>query len=352
MAEAQRLDRNMDARDVVDGVRWIPAGAACRLDGRAWSDAAPYARLPDRARALVRDEVWQLSRNAAGLSLSFTTDSPQLSVRWRLTGSELALPNMPATGVSGVDLYERVTDRWRWMSIGRWPTFPVSQAQLYSGLERRPRALRLYLPLYNSVDQVEIGIVPDASIAPAAIEPARPICCYGTSIVQGGCASRPGLAYPAILSRRLDLPVLNLGFSGNARMEPALAALLCELDPCAYLLDALPNMDAAMIDACFVPFVSALRAARPRTPIVLAGHLVTTNAWFDPASARRGSEIEATFRRAVERLRVAGVEGLHLIEGPALLGVDGEDTVDGVHPNDLGFLRMAEAIAPTLCRIL
>ena len=135
------------------------------------------------------------------------------------------------------------------------------------------REYLLYLPLYNGVSSVEIGLPKCSALAKAPPRPEgyeRPIVVYGTSITQGGCDSRPGMVHTAILGRRLDRPVVNLGFSGNGKMEPELAALLAELDPAAYVIDCLPNMTAEEVGARVEPFVRALRAARPGTPIVLA----------------------------------------------------------------------------------
>src|ERR1017187_7975974 len=133
------------------------------------------------------------------------------------------------------------------------------------------REYLLYLPLYNGVEEVKIGVPPEAKFESALPRPAglKPIVFYGTSIVQGGCASRPGMAYPAILGRRLDRPQINLGFSGNAWSEPEVAQLLAELDPAAYVLDPLPNMKEEWVVPRLARFVEILRGAHPKTPIVL-----------------------------------------------------------------------------------
>src|SRR5205085_2015483 len=135
------------------------------------------------------------------------------------------------------------------------------------------REFLLYLPLYNGVSSVEIGIAKGSTLAKGPARPPerqKPIVFYGTSITQGGCASRPGMVHTAILGRRLDRPVINLGFSGSGRMEPAMATLLAELDPAVYVLDCLPNMSAAEVAERMEPFVRTLRKAHPRTPIVMA----------------------------------------------------------------------------------
>jgi lysophospholipase L1-like esterase len=214
------------------------------------------------------------------------------------------------------------------------------------------REFLLYLPLYNGIKALELGIPGSAHLEPAPVRPQKPIVFYGTSILQGGCASRPGMAYPAIIGRHLDWPTLNLGFSGNAISEPEVAQLLAELDPAAYVLDAVPNMTTAQVTNRIEPFVQALRQAHPKTPIVLVEEEIYTNAKFVQFQHERYLRNNAALKAAYARLRKAGVKNLYYIPADHLLGDDGEATVDGVHPTDLGFLRMAETIGPVLGGIL
>jgi len=193
-----------------------------------------------------------------------------------------------------------------------------------------------------------------AAIAAAAAFPAsvrKPIVLYGTSITQGGCASRPGMAYPAILRRRLDRPVINLGFSGNGRLDAAVGDLLAELDAAVFVLDCVPNMTAELVTERTEPFVRALRAARPATPIVLVDNVAYPAGAILPASRELVRGKNDALRATFERLTAEGVTGLHHVAGGPLLGTDGEATVDGTHPTDLGFLRMADALEPLLRRL-
>lgn len=171
---------------------------------------------------------------------------------------------------------------------------------------------------------------------------------YGTSIVHGGCASRPGMAYPAILGRRLDRSVVNLGFSGNGPLDPELGVLLAELDASVYVLDCAPNMNPALITERTEPFVKALRKARPDTPIVVVENIQYQAGAFLPASRQSYIDKNNALRAAYEKLKADGMTGLYYVACDALLGNDGEATVDGTHPNDLGFMRMADALEPAL----
>ena len=260
-----KLDRNLAAQDQGADLSWHDA-ARLGLEGKGWSDTEkPYHRLPARVRRVVPENVWTLGRHSAGLCLRFVSNAPKIGARWTVSSSNIAMPHMAATGVSGLDLYVHDSEVWRWTGGGR-PTGVTSQAILAKGIPAGDHEYLLYLPLYNGVETLEIGVPADATLAPAPPRPAdhaKPIVFYGTSITQGGCASRPGMAHTAILGRKLNRPVINLGFSGNGKMEPALEVLLAELDPSVYVLDCVPNMTPAMVSERVVPFVTALRCAKP-----------------------------------------------------------------------------------------
>lgn len=326
------------------------------VEGQGWKETkAPYDRLPAKAEAVVRAPVWSLSRNSAGLCVRFETDATAIHGRWTLTSNQLALPHMPATAVSGLDLYAKADDvKWRWVGVGR-PTQTINTGPLVAGISGTRREFLLYLPLYNGVSSVEIGIPMGASLAKAPQRDktqSRPIMFYGTSITQGGCASRAGMVHTAILGRRLNRPVINLGFSGNGKMEPELAELLAELDPAVYVLDCLPNLDGKETAERVEPFVRRLRRSRPDTPILLVEDRVYDDAHLVTGRKQRNDENHASLRKAFENLKSEGVAGVHYLAGDDLLGHDNEATVDGSHPTDLGFVRMADvfekAIAPLL----
>jgi hypothetical protein len=353
--DIRELDRNFAALPVEDGLRWIDA-RLLTLEGRAWAEVGhPLDRLPQRAQGVVRDAVWQLSRHSAGLAVRFVTDATRLAARWTLRSEATPWPHMTTTAANGLDLYARLDGRWRWAAPGLTVGQRQNTATLLAELPPGRREMMLYLPLYNGVDTLAIGVPPEAVMTPGPARPARrrrPLCFYGTSVVQGGCASRPGLAYPAILGRRLDRPAINLGFSGNAQMEPELAALLAELDPCAYVLDAVPNVNLAMTWDRVEPFVRTLRRARPATPIVLVESIVYQNAPFRPRHLRPWIDKNAVLWATYERLAAAGVPGLSYVPSHDLLGDDGEATIDSVHLTDLGFMRLSDRLEPVLRRLV
>lgn len=319
------------------------------VEGRGWSEVERYYdRLPARAEGRVRDAVWNLAHHSAGMATRFATDASEIWVDYELWSDRLALPHMPATGVSGLDLY--VLDNsgeWRWLSVVR-PTEQRIKEKLITGLEPKHRTYMLYLPLYNGVESLKIGVGKNASFVPIPPRSERPMVFYGTSITHGACASRPGMPHPAILGRRLDCPVINLGFSGNGLMEPEVGALLAELDPAVYILDCLPNMTSRDVAERAEPFVVQLRKAHPDTPIVLVEDRTYANAAFVPDKLARNLGSREELRKAHRRLLESGVRGLFYLEGSKLLGIDREDTVDSSHPSDLGFMRMSNVFEPVL----
>lgn len=325
------------------------------VEGKGWDDAdAPYHRFPAKAKGVVRDAVWGLSTHSAGLCVRFVTDADQIAVRWTVVSKKLAMAHMPATGVSGIDLYVNDEGTWRWIGNAR-PKEQSNESVLAKGIPDGTHEYLLYLPLYNGTKSLEVGVPVDAVLAKAPARPpekARPIVFYGTSIVQGGCASRPGMAHTSILGRRLDHLTINLGFSGNGKLEPEIGALLAELDAAAYVLDCLPNMDPALVTERAEPFMKALREARPGVPIVLVENIAYQAGYFLPETRASYEDKNKALHEAYERLVADGVTGLHYVPGARLLGNDGEATVDGTHATDLGFQRFADALEPVLRVIL
>lgn len=300
------------------------------VEGRGWSDTKEfYDRLPVKAEGVVRGPVWGLSRHSAGMCVRFVTDAASISARWTLRNSSLAMPHMPATGVSGLDLYARNDQgAWRWLSVGVPSEFPTNKQSLASGLPAGKREYLLYLPLYNGVEAVQVGIPSSATLyqAPRRAEGSKPIV--------------------------LERETINLGFSGNGKMEPEVAALLAEIDAGTYVIDCLPNMTADEVTQRVEPLVATIRQAHPQVPIVLVEDRTYSNAPFLASAKERNVTSRAALRAAYERMLAAEVEGLHYVEGEMLLGDDDEGTVDGSHPTDLGFLRMAQSMRPVLEKAL
>ncbi len=322
------------------------------VEGQAWSDLeSPYNRLPRKAKGAVRQRIWELAGDTSGLCVRFTTNAQEIRARWSLRSDSLAMQHMPATGVSGLDLYVKTEGgRWHWLGTGV-PESQTTTAKIAEGLSAGERDYLLYLPLYNGVTSLEIGIPKSASLRKTEPRPAataKPIVFYGTSITQGGCASRPGMTYAAILGRRFDRPIVNLGFSSNGTMDLELAALITEIDAAAIVVDCVPNMTPEMVAQRTPPFVKRVRETRPTTPILLVEDRTFADAFLVPAKQTQHSAARSALRAAYESLVAGGDQNIGYLPGDKLLADDGEDTVDGSHVTDLGFVHLSNAMRPAL----
>jgi hypothetical protein len=326
------------------------------IEGLGFTDVkSPYDRLPGRAEGVVRQAVWDLSRDSAGVLVRFAANTPMLRARWTLNKTRLAGVNMTAIGASGLDLYTKTgPGAWRWLGVGRPTNVPTTEDVLANGLPKGDREYMLYLPLFNGVTSLEIGVPKGTVLNPGSARPAgrKPIVFYGTSITHGASASRAGMTHVAILGRVFDRPVINLGFSGNGRMELEVTKYVAELDASVFVLDCLPNMSAKDVEERAEACVKLLRTAHPSTPILLVEDRNYPDGFLIPTRRERNESNHAALRTVYERLQQAKVGNLHYLKADDLLGDDGEGTTDGSHPSDLGFVRQAKAFEKPLRKIL
>ena len=323
------------------------------VEGKGWSETKKFFdRLPAKAEGFVRDQVWNLSRDSAGMCFRFVSDSPNIYVRYELSRESLSMTHMAATGHSGVDLYAQDG-----MGIDRWvavvrPGKQKMDTTLAKDLAPGSRRYTLYLPLRNGVESLEIGVVRGQSFTALSPRNEKPIVFYGTSIMHGACASRPGMAFPSILGRRLRRPIINLGFAGNGRMEIEVGSLLVELNPCVFVIDCLPNMNESTVSQRAVPLVKKIRETHEKTPILLVEDRSFTSTRFFPARKQRHQKNRIALKNAFKELQNLGVKNIFYLDGDNLLGQDGEAATDGSHPSDLGMVRYADAYEPALRAIL
>jgi hypothetical protein len=325
------------------------------VEGRAFADEPRerwFDRLPAAAQATVTEKVWDLGRYTAGMMARFKTDASEIWVDYALSKAELAGSNMTRIGASGLDLYARNNEgEWRWAGVAQPNTQTVRQ-RIVTTLAPAYREFSLYLPLYNGVERLSIGVPAHARFERLEPRARKPIVFYGTSITNGASASRPGMVHTAILGRRLDVPVVNLGFGGNGRMDAAVGELMTRIDAAVYVIDCLPNMNAALVSERCIPLVKQLRAARPEVPIVLVEDRRNANSWLRPERNQHHTDNHLALQKCFETLQKEGVRNLHYLPGDDLLGHDGEGTTDGSHPNDLGFFRHAALFEPLLRQVL
>ncbi|MBX3241718.1 MAG: SGNH/GDSL hydrolase family protein [Chitinophagaceae bacterium] len=343
---------------------WNPATSTFPvLEGQAWPKEVKsfYDRLPARAASMVREAVWGLSKHSAGLYIKFKSNAGQIKVRYTLTQkNNYGMPHMPATGVSGVDLYALDhSGKWVW-APGQYQfsdtvTYQFNNIVVDTVFKDRDCEFRLFLPLYNAVSWMEIGIPAGNTFVPLPLSEEKPVVVYGTSIAQGGCASRPGLAWTSILERQLDYPLINLAFSGNGRLEKPLIDLMTEIDAKVYVLDCLPNLvgsSPADLESKIRESVKGLQDKRPGTPILLTEH--SQGIHSGTANIKMTEDCEkasAVLRQTVEALRKEGVKNIHLLSNTAI-GMDINATVDGIHPADIGMKQHADAYEKAIREIV
>jgi hypothetical protein len=325
------------------------------VEGRAWGDLDRlrwFDRLPAIAEGQVTAAVWSLSRDSAGMMVRFKTDATSIWAHYTLRSDRLAPVNMTAIGASGLDLYARdEKGQWRWVGVTKPDKKEVRQSIL-DDLAPGSREYALYLPLYNGIESLEIGVSTGAKFEGLAPRDAKPIVFYGTSITHGAAASRPGMVHTAILGRHLDRPVINLGFSGNGKMDAAVGELLTKVDAAVFVIDCLPNMTPAEVRQKCAPLVHQLRAVHADTPIVLVEDRPWANTWIRPSRQKFHAENHAALRESFDALQNEGVKNLYYIPGDELIGDDGEGSTDGSHPNDLGFVRQTAIFEPVLRKAL
>jgi hypothetical protein len=301
---------------------------------------SPYDRLPASYKNKVRKQVWDLSKNSAGISLRFNSNSTSVKVKWALL-NDTKMNHMAETGIKGVDLYCKVNGVWTYVNTGR-PTAKENEASLISGLTAGEREFKLYLPLYDGTTKVEIGIESGSTITKPDAEKKLPIVFYGTSILQGGCASRPGMVFTSIISRKLNVDCINFGFSGNGRMDPPIAELISGIKASYYVIDCLPNMTAKTVTDSMIHLAKTIRAKNPKTPIVFIENVEYTRAIFQASLLNSMNEKNQALRTEFDKLVKAGMKDLIYISAAGSIGTDYEGTVDGTHLTDLGYLRYAD----------
>lgn len=346
--DISKLDKNMAIKDPVKNLYWYNANELT-IEGKGWENTEDfYNRLPAKAKGIVRAPVWELSKFPTGISIHFSTNTSSLSVKWNGLN---AMDHMTALGVSGLDLYVKHDGQWKWLAVGR-PTQELNESQLFTDLPSKSRDYILYLPLRNPIHRIELGIPDPFELKATPPRKKKPIVFYGTSITQGGCASRPGMCYCAILGRWLDNPVINLGFAGNGIMEPEVIDLLCELDPAVYVLDNMPNMEESSINERAESAIRKLINAHPKTSIVLIDNMLYCDAFLNESRMNRYTSSNRAQYAIYKKLIQEGIGNLYYIKDDRLIGTDGEATVDGTHFTDLGYMRFSERLIEPLHKLI
>ncbi len=325
-----------DDRLVVSGLPWFRENAP-----RLW-------RLPEQAAGRLPDAVQKLMRYPAGGRLRFAADTSQLRLRVDAPNVQ-SMSNMSPLGCRGFDVY--VEGQY-------WCSSRVTEAgsdvlTFFQDAKRALRGITIYLPSFQEVRVEAVGLDAEAELRPPQdFRRPLPVVYYGSSIAQGGCACRPGMSYEAILGRRLGLDFVNLGFSGAGKAEPEVVELVAQIDACCFVFDLGKSFGRQSADV-YGAMLGTVRSAHPNVPLVCVTPIFSTRESYDAAYADLSEHVRNAVRRAASERMQAGDSRLYLVEGNDLLGRDDADAFhEGVHPTDLGFMRIAERLEPLLREVL
>ena len=355
-SDIAKYDRNMAVVEAVvtNGLQWID-GRMLPLEGRAFDDTEHYYdRLPANVPTNVNGGVRSMKHHTSGMMFRFSTDSRKLVFKWVPYNASLSMEHMPATGMSGIDVYRFDSAKGRWLYVKTGRITSAQGASLELGWTPGTPCL-VNLPLYNGIKSFSLGIETNAAIAalgPRKSGVDKPVVFYGTSITHGGCCSRPGMSFVNIIGRDLDVPVVNLGFSGSGWMEFEMSENLARIDASCYVLDCLWNMGSLTsgqgqgrsVEENYEPFIRNLRAKRPDVPIVMAE---MSDVYCGGKNAK-----DRCVRALYEKLVAEGWEHLVYLPKEGMYAEDFEGTVDGIHPNDWGMKHLAKAFGDAILAAL
>ena len=310
-----------------------------------------YERLPASIKNETRPPVWNLGKNTAGLAIRFNSNATSIGLKWELLQNNV-MNHMTPTGIKGFDLYCLEGDDWEFVNSARPNTLDKNnQATIISNMVKKEREYLLFFPLYDGVVSLEIGIDSLSTISQPKkeiIKRDKPVICYGTSILQGGCASRAGMAHTNILMRRLNREFINLGFSGNGQLDYEIAEIMAEREAAMYILDFVPNASVEQMDEKMKNFYLIIRKKAPDTPIVFIEDPIFPSSRYDIRMRQEVEKKNNALHRVFNQLIDEGEKNIRLISSKEMIGDDGEATVDGIHFTDLGFLRYADYLYETI----
>ena len=348
-------------------LKWIDISRdkTVQVNGLAWfeENGGKLIRLPLSKKDEITPLAWELSLCPSTARVRFKTDSPSLQVKIDHGMDKgaaghpkagLALWNMSSIGVSGIDLYMGEPGKTSFWKTSRSQKVAGEYAHVYfDGLERKMREFTLYLPAYAELKSLKIAVSADAKILkPTPYKRTKPIVIYGTSITQGGCASRGSSGFVAQLERRLNSDVVNLGFSGSGCGEPVLAELMTQIDASVYIVDSVANMPPDFMKKYYDNFVNILRKNKPDVPIILMTKIHFADEIF-PGGVKHYNQQHKFLFETYNKLKASGDTKVHLFDAGAIIKQGGDHpTNDGIHLTDLGFKLIADELVPFVEKII
>ncbi len=344
-----KIDKNMlVSNQISEDVQWldITDQQYFSMHGIFFEESSgTLVRLPTAVAAQVGEGMRHLATRTAGGRVCFVTDSPYIALHCVIEGH--VMNNMSWSGSASFDLYMDGEFRGLFRSV---PTGDQTQL-LYQcpGSPEGERQMELNFPLYAGAKQVYVGVKKGSVVR--AVHPYKdtlPIVYYGSSITQGGCATRPGMSYQSYICRDTLVDYVNLGFSGSAKGEKEIREYIASLSCSILVLDWDHNLtDAPSLEQVHYPMYQAFRATHPTTPIIFISR---PDFRPEPTIIAMRQVIIDTYEKA----KAMGDENVYFIDGEIIFGEThrGECTVDGCHPNDLGFYRFYQTLCPMIKKLL
>lgn len=317
--------------------------------------ATPWSRIPTAIKDSITDNLWERGSNSSGYGIRFRTNSVRIGAHYRLTGN-FHMKHMADTGIKGTDLY--ILDdngKWQYVNTAR-PVDDTLQHKIYvENLDGQMHEFMFYLPLYDGIRWFEIGVDSTATIEAPAIDNPRAhkkIIFYGTSILQGGCASRTGMVATNMIQRDMNVECVNLGVSGEGKLVYPMARQMAQIeDAIAFVIDPVPNCTQMQCDTLTYDFIRILRDARPEVPIIMVEGPMYPYAKFDSFFRNYLPLKNEAYRKNYDKLKAENPDNLYYVTCDGLNGPDDEGTVDGIHLTDFGFRAYADKLEKVLYQV-
>lgn len=337
--ETLKIDEKMNtSKFTCNNIVWKNVITDFKIHGKI-NSAMGFNRLPVNIE--TNNNILYLSKHPSGLYIDFVTDSTSINLHVK-TSSTAYMPHMSATGQIGLDLYYEDMGKYKFLA-----TTKINEKEylltLIKDLPKKPRSFRLYLPLYVVLDKLNIGIDSTSVIKDGKNPPKNKIITYGTSITQGGCATRPGMSYPSILGRIVNYEIINLGFSGSCHLELEIAELIGSVDNLNYLIiEAQANISSNVFLKEQLPqFINKVKTLNKELEIILISHFPYANTLVNVNLDKEMRQALIIQKEIAEKFKIIFISGLDILEEFSF-----DESVDGIHLTDLGFYKIANYLKP------
>ena len=345
MIDISKVDSNfkVDTKIAKDDIRFFSIDEEPFAIYGIFKENGKYRRMPENIAKNVSEGVYSLHANTAGGRIKFVTDSSYVAINTKMENL-CKMSHFSFTGSIGIDIY--ADDCYEKTYV---PPFDIVDGyeDIYEFAEKKQREITINLPLYSDVKELYVGLQEGAILkAPKQYKNNKPIVYYGSSITQGGCASRPGMCYQAIISRNFNYDYINLGFSGNAKAEDEIIEYIANLDMSAFVYDYDHNAPTVKhLENTHEKMFKKIREKHPHLPIIIMSR---PKCLLNEEDEMRKNIIEKTYKNAIS----TGDTNVYFLDGKALTELCKESgTVDNIHPTDFGFTSMAKAVSKVLEKI-